>query len=100
MEPVFGMRMKSVHGVMLTATNSQMMGLDTGRYEANDEVVVRWKAYLPLTPGYYFFSCGCSYPDVDRFLCRRTDALKLTVIGSTRNMGFVNVVHAVSVDIA
>jgi len=99
-EPVFGMRMKSVQGVMLTATNSQMMGLDTGRYETNDEVVVRWKASLPLTPGYYFFSCGCSYPDVDRFLCRRTDALKLTVIGSTRNMGFVNVVHAVSVDIA
>jgi len=97
-EPIFGVSITSVQGIVLSATNTHLMGQRTGRHETHDEVVVRWNVRLALTPGYYFFSCGCSYPDVDRFLCRRVDALKLTVVGSMHNAGLVDLVHAVSVD--
>lgn len=97
-DPIFGLSIKNVQGLIVSATNTHMLGHRTGHYPGHEEVIVRWTIRLPLTPGAYFFSCGCSYPDVDRFLCRRVDALKLTVVGALHHGGVIDVVQAVSVD--
>ena len=97
-DPIFGLSIKNVQGMLVSATNTHLLGHRTGQHQSHEEVVVRWTIRLPLTPGTYFFSCGCSYPDIDRFLCRRVDALKLTVVGALHHGGVVQVVQAVSVD--
>jgi lipopolysaccharide transport system ATP-binding protein len=97
-DPIFGLSIKSVQGILVSATNTHMLRRPTGHFERDAEVVVRWTIHLPLTPGSYFFSCGCSYPDIDRFLCRRVDAFKLTVVGALHTGGLVDVVHAVVID--
>jgi hypothetical protein len=69
----------------------------TGHFAAGAEATVKWGLDLALLPGYYFFSCGCSYPHADRFLCRQVDALKLVVTGEQSTVGFVNMVRQFSV---
>jgi len=92
-DPVFGLRIKNVQGVVVSSTNTFMMGRRTGDFEAGESVTVKWKLLLPLGPGHYFFSCGCSYPDEDRFLCRQVDSIKLLVTGSFHDVGIANVVR-------
>ncbi len=99
-EPRFGMKVKDVHGIVVSSTNTQMMGAKTGRYDAGDEVLLRWRLSAVLTPGYYFFSCGCSYVDSGRFLCRAVDVAKLTVFGSFRNAGLADLVSDVSMNVS
>jgi len=89
-QPIFGMRMTNVQGTVISATNSYYLGIETKNYLAGEEVVVRWHLRAPISPGSFFFSCGCSYLDADRFLCRRVDAAKLTVIGALRDMGLID----------
>jgi ABC-type polysaccharide/polyol phosphate transport system ATPase subunit len=96
-DPVFGLRIKTIQGVVLSSTNTFMMGKTTGRYEAGDTITVRWKLCLPLSPGHYFFSCGCSYPDADRFLCRQVDTVKLLVTGSFHDVGLTDAVRDVAI---
>jgi ABC-type polysaccharide/polyol phosphate transport system ATPase subunit len=96
-EPVFGLRLATVHGIILTSTNTQMHGRRTGTAGSGDEWEARWRLHPQLTPGHYFLSCGCSYPDRDAFLCRKVDALKLTVIGTTRSSGLAEVVQDVEI---
>jgi ABC-type polysaccharide/polyol phosphate transport system ATPase subunit len=96
-EPVLGLRLATVHGIVLTSTNTQMQGRRTATAEPGDEWEVRWRLHPPLTPGHYFLSCGCSYPDRDAFLCRKVDALKLTVVGTTRASGLADVVQDVEI---
>jgi ABC-type polysaccharide/polyol phosphate transport system ATPase subunit len=96
-DPVLGLRLATVHGIVLTSTNTQMHGRRTGAAEAGDEWEARWLLHPQLTPGHYFLSCGCSYPDRDAFLCRKVDALKLTVSGATRSSGLAEIVRDVEI---
>ncbi len=95
--PVLGMRLKSIQGVTLTAANTANVRLETGRFKAGDEVVMRWMMECNLEPNSYFFSCGVSYPDTDRFLCRRVDTHKISVTGVIHGAGLVNLIRDVEI---
>lgn len=94
--PVFGLRVRNVQGVVISSTNTFVLGQYTGLYGPSDEVLVKWCLSLPLLPGYYFFSCGCSYLDTDRFLCRQVDVLKLLIVGGFKNSGLLDTTDVVS----
>ena len=88
-EPIYGFRLTNAQGVVITASNSFLLGRRAPSQLANDTVLIRWALEIPLNPGHYFFSCGCSELEEDRFLCRQVDALRLTVIGPSRCGGIV-----------
>ncbi len=92
-EPVFGLRVRNIQGVALVSTNTYLMGRRTGHYEADESVTVKWQLRLPLAPGYYFFSCGCSYADTDQFMCRKVDAVKMLMTGLFRSAGILDSVE-------
>jgi len=96
--PIFGLTIKSIQGVRLVSTNTDMQGINTGAYEVGDRVTVRWPLTCTFTPNHYFFSCGCSYADTDRFLARRIDAVKLTVVGHSSNVGLVDCLSPARID--
>ena len=96
-QPVLGMRLATVQGVVLSSSTTHSHGYRTHTAPAGTEWEVRWQLNPRLVPGVYFLSCGCSYPDRDVFLCRKIDTLKLTVIGHARSGGFVDSVTDVSV---
>jgi len=96
-QPILGMRLVTVQGIVLSSTNTQMLGVRTGLARPGDVWEIRWHLNPRLTPGYYFLSCGCSYLERNVFLCRKVDALKLTVIGAMQTAGFADFVHAVEV---
>ncbi len=87
--PIFGLRVTNVHGVLLVSSNTSLLNKKIGRIKTAQTVVSRWRFSLPLTPGYVFFSAGISYPDEDRFLARRLDSLKVAIQGSFDNVGLL-----------
>jgi lipopolysaccharide transport system ATP-binding protein len=88
-EPIYGVRLTNAQGVVITGSNSFLLGRRTPSQLANDTVLIRWALRLPLNPGHYFFSCGCSELEEDRFLCRQIDAVRLTVVGPSPCGGIV-----------
>jgi lipopolysaccharide transport system ATP-binding protein len=95
--PVFGLRVTNVHGVLLVSTNTLMLNRRTGRVAPGDKIVVKWEFTLPVVPGFVFFSAGCSHSDRDVFLCRKVDVLKAPVTGPFDNAGLMNVIRPVQV---
>jgi len=89
-EPIYGVRLTNAQGVVITGSNSFLLGKRAPSQVANERVLVRWALRLPLNPGHYFFTCGCSEVQEDRFLCRQIDALRVTVIGPSRCGGIVD----------
>ncbi|MEW6696509.1 MAG: ABC transporter ATP-binding protein [Bacillota bacterium] len=95
--PVFGMRIVTTSGMAVFSTNTHTLGMRTGSYKEGEETTVKWELNLPLCPNSYFFSCGCSYYESDRFLCRAVDAAKLIVTGPVIGSGIVNAVTKVMI---
>jgi lipopolysaccharide transport system ATP-binding protein len=86
--PVFGIRVTTVRGDCLIATNTQMLQLTTGNFLAGQTTIVRW----PILPGFavgdYFISCGCSLEDdIYRFLMREVDGYQFSVVGQRQQGG-------------
>ncbi len=94
--PVFGLMVRNIQGTVISSTNTLLLNQHTGLYDFSDEVLVKWRLSLPLLSGYYFFSCGCSYSDADRFLCRQVDVLKLMIVGGFKNSGLLDTTNLVS----
>lgn len=88
-DPIFGMRAGTVQGHQVLASNTHLQGIETGAWGPEEAVTVRWRIENRLNLGFFFFTCGCSYPDRDVFLCRKVDAVKLGVLGSSRESGLV-----------
>jgi ABC-type polysaccharide/polyol phosphate transport system ATPase subunit len=95
--PVFGMRVATVQGQVLVSTNTYICNVNAGSYRNGDSVVVCWGITNCLNLGTFFFSCGCSYNDEDRFLCRKLDAAKLVVVGSSTEWGTITAVSEVNI---
>lgn len=91
-DPIFGMRIVNSQGQVLVGTNTYEQRIHTGDFARGDEVRVRWRIDNRLNLGIYFFSCGCSYNDRERFLCRKVDTIQLAVIGATREGGMIRAV--------
>lgn len=98
-KPLFGLRVTNVQGILLVSTNTHMLNHVTSSYRAGDRVRVAWHVRLPLSPGYVFFSAGCSYHDRDQFLCRKLDVLKVPVLGPFNHSGLLAVIEPDGVDV-
>lgn len=96
-QPVLGMRLATVQGVVLSSSTTHSCSYRTQTAQAGTEWEVRWQLDPRLVPGAYFLSCGCCYPDRDVFLCRKIDTLKLTVIGATLSSGFADIVRNIEI---
>lgn len=80
--PVFGVRVATVKGELLVATNTLMMDTSTGHYQPGQVEIVRWPIKPGLTVADYFISCGVStVADPYQFLLREVDAYQFTVGG-------------------
>jgi lipopolysaccharide transport system ATP-binding protein len=80
--PVFGVRVATVRGELLVATNTLMMDASTGLYQPGQVEIVRWPIKPGLTVADYFISCGVStVADPYQFLLREVDAYQFTVGG-------------------
>ncbi len=86
--PVFGIRINTIKGDCLVATNSQLCGISYPAVSAEDQFIVRWPMDAGLSVGDYFISCGCSVEeDMHRFLMREVDGYQFAVIGESRQRG-------------
>jgi lipopolysaccharide transport system ATP-binding protein len=89
--PVFGIRIATIRGDLLVATNTEMCHAGTGKYAAGDVEIVRWAIGPGLNVGTYFISCGVSEPgEVRRFLLREVDSYQLDVTGDSQSGGMID----------
>jgi hypothetical protein len=85
---VFGVRVATVRGEVLLATNTQMMRQRMRKYAPGEVQVVRWPVSPGLAPDDYFISCGCSRgEDAHQFYLREIDAYRLSVTGRRVSAG-------------
>jgi hypothetical protein len=78
-EPVCGFHCKTMHGVEMTLASTDYLGYRLGSFKKGDRAVLRWVLDLNLTPGTYFFGCGCKHHDREQFMCRRVDAVRFPI---------------------
>jgi ABC-type polysaccharide/polyol phosphate transport system ATPase subunit len=92
--PVFGMRIVTVRGELVTGANTQVRDIETPAYNPGDIEIVRWPVAPGLGVGDYFISCGCSRrEDAMQFLMREVDAYQLCVRGANRSFGVTDLVR-------
>ncbi|CAN5397325.1 ABC transporter ATP-binding protein [soil metagenome] len=83
---VFGVRVSTIRGELLVATNTVMMSQPIGAYEAGQTEIVRWPIKPGLAVGEYFISCGVSTVEHPyQFLTREVDAYRFAVDGQSRS---------------
>ncbi len=98
-EVVCGFHIKTIKGVEVMLVSSDRLDRRLGPFAAGDVATLRWTVDLALTPGNYFFGCGCRYADTQRFLARRVDAVKFPVIDRIAVDGITNLLQALDVDV-
>lgn len=98
-EPVVGLRVTNVHGVLLISSNTSLLNKKVGRIRKGQRLRIRWKISLQLSPCFVFFSAGVSYSDEDRFLARRLDSLKVAIEGLYTNVGLLAPIDAGNVSL-
>jgi lipopolysaccharide transport system ATP-binding protein len=92
--PVFGVRVATVRGELLVATNTVMMDRPTGSYQPGQVEVIRWPIKAGLTVAEYFISCGVSTVDEPyQFLMREVDAFQFSVAGQWRSSALASLVE-------
>lgn len=59
-EPIFAVSIKDFKGLEILGTNTDVEKVPTGDYKAGDEVTIEYKQKIPLEPGKYAISFGCT----------------------------------------
>lgn len=91
-DPVYGMMLRTVHGIKVYSVNSKWLQTDVSQAKAGDHVTVQFSLHVRLAPGSYFITVGCSdFSDGKKtFLHRRFDAMSLHVLPAERFSGIAN----------
>ena len=82
-DPIFALTFKDLKGLELCGTNTIVYRQATGKYKKCDKILVEFKQKVPLTPGRYTISFGCTKYNLNGDLTvyqRRYDALFVEVI--------------------
>lgn len=82
-DPIFAMTFKDIKGMELCGTNTIVYRMATGKYKKGDKILVEFEQKVPLTPGKYTISFGCTKYSMSGELMvyqRRYDALFVEVI--------------------
>ncbi len=59
-DPIFAMTIKDIKGVEYCGTNTIIYKMATGNYRKGDQVMVEFKQVIPIAPGRYTLSFGCT----------------------------------------
>ena len=81
--PIFAMTFKDIKGLELCGTNTIVYRMATGKYKKGDKILVEFEQKVPLTPGKYTISFGCTKYSMSGDLMvyqRKYDALFVEVI--------------------
>lgn len=92
-EPIFAMSIKDIKGMEYGGCNTKVYKVITGNYKAGDTVVVEYKQTIPLAPGNYAFSFGCTKykPNGElEVFDRKYDSLLVEIISFRDCLGFMD----------
>ncbi len=59
-DPIFAMTIKDIKGMEYCGTNTVIYKMATGNYKKGDHVLVEFKQVIPIAPGRYTISLGCT----------------------------------------
>lgn len=84
-DPIFAMTFKDIKGTELCGTNTMLFRMATGKYQKGDKILVEFTQQVPLAPGRYTISFGCTKYNMNGELevyQRRYDALFVEVVSN------------------
>ena len=91
--PIFALTFKDIKGLEITGTNTMYYRIITGKFKKGERVIVEFKQRIPLAPGKYTLSFGCTKYNENGDLVvyqRRYDALFIEVISDRYCVGLVD----------
>ncbi len=99
--PIFAFSIKDAKGLEITGTNTMMKNIETGIYQANEQIAVHFKQKINLRSGAYALSLGCVTIDKDgvEVYSRLYDAVLFEVISSEEMGGFFDLGSEVTIDV-
>jgi ABC-type polysaccharide/polyol phosphate transport system ATPase subunit len=97
-QPVFGVIISNEHGDHALVTNTLFDAVETGMYEAGDEVLYRIRFPIHLADGRYTVSPAIAYEDAQRFADWRDDFLSVRVRADRYTSGIVDLPHEVMIE--
>ena len=59
-DPIFAMTIKDIKGMEYCGTNTVVYKMATGTYQKDDHILVEFKQVIPIAPGRYTLSFGCT----------------------------------------
>ena len=93
--PVFGVRVSTIRGEILVATNTLMMDRDVRSYAAGETEIVRWPIKPGLAVDEYFITCGISTVENPyEFLVREVDGYRFAIEGKSRSGALCSIVES------
>ncbi|MEO7155907.1 MAG: Wzt carbohydrate-binding domain-containing protein [Vicinamibacterales bacterium] len=93
--PVFGVRVSTIRGEILVATNTLMMDREVSAYKAGETAIVRWPIKPGLAVDEYFITCGISTVENPyEFLVREVDGYRFAVEGRSRSGALCSIVES------
>lgn len=82
-DPIFAMTFKDIKGMEMCGTNTIYYRIPTGKYKKGEKILVEFNQKIPLAPGRYTISFGCTKYSMTGDLMvyqRRYDALFVEVV--------------------
>jgi len=92
-DPIFALTFKDIKGTELSGTNTMLSRTSTGKYKKGDKILVEFTQKVPLVPGRYTISFGCTKYDLNGDLevyQRRYDALFVEIVSNREAVGLVD----------
>ena len=99
-KPIFAVSIKDFKGLEIIGTNTDVEKVPTGKYKAGDIVTVEYKQDIPLEPGKYAISFGCTKIDKDGNLevfDRKYDAILFELTSKKGIIGLVDMKTQVTI---
>jgi len=98
---IFGLTVKTIEGLTVYASNTELMGIRVPPRAAGDRARVHFRFHTRLLPGDYFISLGVAVPDAEqgtRAVDRRYDLIHLHVSDVFQAFGVADLDMSISVD--
>ena len=97
--PTMSITVKDFHGKEICGTNTDFLGIDTGKCEKGKSYVFEFKQKLLLAPGKYTLSISCSRYDKDGnhiVMNRNYDAIIFEVMSNSKFVGYYEITPEVT----
>lgn len=98
--PTISITVKDFHGKEICGTNTNFLGVDTGKCQEGKSYIFEFKQKLPLAPGKYTLSVSCTRFDENGnhiIMNRNYDAIIFEVISNKKLVGYLKIDPEVTV---